>query len=378
MKRKSRKDHISSQIPNTPIRFLLYVSKSHKWWAITAMLSALIGQFLMSINPYFTQKIVDSFTSTASYSEQVSTFGFWGFIYVMALGISFTSWRISGFAGLEWLSRANATGYSVLYRYVSKHSHTYFTNRFAGALSNKVSNASDGVEHLLERSLWGWYPEVISLIVGSVLLFSVDLYIALGFLCVFLVMFVVNVLIVRRRRPYVVEYAAASSRLRGDGIDYLTNITAARQYARTGFELQRMGLTIADRRIKDVVQWRMSEWGIVVNNVAAFLLVGAILFYVFLLLKNNTITPGNVILVIMVLGRMMHIIIFLGNAMNGFVRVYGEIQEGLNEIVVPHGVVDKEDSKDLMIHEAKVEWRDANFEFGENKIFRDFQLTIEP
>lgn len=377
MKKTRIQPHTEGDIPSTPIRFLLHVSKPHKWWAIPAIFCASIGQGLMSFNPFIMEKIVDAFTSPITREAQLEALWFWGVAYTLLLAFAFLAWRGSGFLGLEWLSRANATGYGILYRYVSGHSHSYFTNRFAGALSNKVSNASDGTEQLLERSLWGWYPEVIALSVGSFLLFSVDPYIAWGFLSLFVVMFFANLFLVRKRRPHVVAYAASSSKLRGEGVDYLTNVTAARQYGRNAFEIDRINRSADERRLKDVVQWRMSEWAILMNNVAATILVSGILLYVFYLYQNNVATAGEVILVLAVLHRITHIIIFLGNAMNGFIRVYGEIEEGLEAIVLPHEVLDSEGAQSLSVTEGEICWNKVNFEFGENKVFKDFELTIK-
>ena len=376
---QTRTQSEQNTIPNTPIRFLMYVSKPHRWWALGAIVFATLAQLFMSLNPYVIKKMVDAFSSPAvERTEQLELFAFWGVMAVALLVAGFASWRLSGFIGLEWLTRVNATGYRMLYGYISGHSHSYFSDHFAGALSNKVSNASDGVGRLLERSLWGWYPEVITMVVGVALLFSVDGYIALGFLVTFVVMFGVNLARVRHRRPHVVAYAAATSKLRGDGVDYLTNVSTTRQYVRGAFELARISASADERRQKDVRQWRMSEWSLTMNNAASAALVAGVLLYTYVLLRNGVATPGDVILVLLVLTRMTHIIIFLGNAMNGFIREYGEIEEGLNAVLVPHEVTDVLDAKQLVLQVGSISWSGVRFRYEDNEVFEDFNLAIEP
>lgn len=365
-------------IPNSPLKFLLAISKPHRLWAIGALSMVTLAQGFMSLSPFIIKQIVDGFTAAIPRAEQLDLLAFWAIMYVVLQASGFLAWRASGFIGMEWLTRANATAYNLLYRYISKHSHSFFLNRFAGALSNKISNASDGTERLLERSVWGWYPELISLIIGSALLFSVDPYIAGVFLVIFAVMVVVNYVMVRRRRPHVVAYAEASSTLRGDGVDYLTNITAARQYSRNKEELARIEAAATTRRLKDVVQWRMSEWSIAINNVVVVLMVAALLFYVFVLFQNAAATAGDVILIITVIGRLTYIIVFLGNTMNGFIRVYGEIEEGLRAVLVPYEIEDRPGARNLTLESGRVEWSNVNFKFDSNKVFKDFNLIIEP
>src|SRR5690606_12113856 len=111
------------------------------------------------------KEMTDGFIAADNLSAQINAFSYSAMLYVALLAGSFFFWRVSGFVGMEWLTRTNVTSYQKLYNHLSRHSHSYFTSRFARALSNKVSNASDGVERLLERSLWGWYTEAISVVV---------------------------------------------------------------------------------------------------------------------------------------------------------------------------------------------------------------------
>ncbi|MEX0917842.1 MAG: ABC transporter ATP-binding protein [Candidatus Paceibacterota bacterium] len=365
-------------VPKTPIRFMLHASKPHAWWAIGAITAVTLGQICMSLNPFVLKNIVDGMTSSLSFDAQVDLLIFWAAVYISLQLGAFISWRTSGFIGMEWLSRMNATAYNTLYAYISRHSHGFFLNRFAGALSNNISNASDGGERLLDRSLWGWYPEIISFSVGMILFVSVDPVIAVGFFVVFAFTFVANIFIVQRIRPHVVAYANASSRLRGDGVDYLTNVAAARQYARHTFEIDRIKKSTANRRRKDIRQWRMSEWAIVFNNAIAFLLIISVLLYVISIFQSGAASAGDVVLILTVLGRMIMIIVFLGNSMNGFVRIYGEIEEGLSAVLLPYNVLDKPNAPALHVTDGTIRWKEVDFQFKGNRVFQKFDLMIKP
>jgi len=205
----------TNDIPHTPIRFLAYVSRPHVFFAAGAIITVALAQVFSSLTPFILQQIVDGFTATDSRQAHVDLVLMWGSVYVVFSALAFTAWRLSGFIGMEWLTRLSATAYERLYEYIAGHSNSYFTDRFAGSLSNKISNASDGAENFSERFLWGWFPELIALVIGLVLFVSVDPVIAVAFLAVFIVMAFVNLYLVRKRRPHVVAYAEASSKLRG-------------------------------------------------------------------------------------------------------------------------------------------------------------------
>lgn len=365
-------------LPHTPIRFIAHLSRAHWPFAVAAIIATTLAQVFSSLNPYIYKKLIDGLTGTTAFSEQVELLAFWGSIYVLFIFLSFLFYRGSGFVGMEWMTRLVFSGYAKLYAYVSQHSIQYFSDRFAGSLANKVSNAADGSGHLMERSLWGWYPEFIGLLASLYLLFIVDLYIALGFLVTFVMMFIVNLILVQRRRPHVVVYAEASSKLTGDGVDFLTNISAVRQFVRRAYEIGRISLSAEDRKRKNLYQWRLSEWGIVLNNVVTVLLVAGVMWYTYTLFSTAQITAGDVVLILAVVGRLTGVITFLGNMMNGFIRMYGEIEEGLKAILVPYDITDVAGAQPLAVSAGKIEWKQVHFSFEQDAVFTDFNLTITP
>ena len=201
-------------------------------------------------------------------------------------------WRVSGFAGINWLIEMNAKGYKDLYAYLSNHSQTYFSNRFAGALANKVSNAVDGSTRLTERTLWGFGPEIISIFSTIFLFWLVHWSIAVILAVTVVVIFSFNVWFVKLRRPYVVEYSKASSKVRGEGFDIITNNSAGLQYVKNDYELSRLDRVIGDRLRKDKKQAYLGEYLMIINTVIGLLLTVAVLVTVYYLLERDLATAG--------------------------------------------------------------------------------------
>jgi len=364
------------KIPLKPLKFIVHVSRPHLIFAVGAILSATIATVISNVQPYIIMRMVDVFVSDADISTQITEFSNWAtWLFIITFG-GMIFYRLSGFIGMEWITRATQSSYLTLYDYIKGHGHSYFSNNFAGALSNKISNASGGVGDMLERILWGWYPELIKLGVSVVLLLLVDLYITLGFIAIFIFVVIVNWFLVKGRRPHVVVFSKAGSKFRGEGVDWLTNITASRQFVRDRYEIDRLTETANDLRFKNIFQWRWSEWTIALNNLFVLLMIGSALLYTLYLLNNGLTTPGAVILVVNVIGRMTEAIIFIGSMMNGFIRVYGEIEEGLDTVLVGHEIIDVPDAKKLKVSSAAMEWKNVTFEYGENKVFDEFDLTI--
>lgn len=368
----------TSVIPKKPIGFIIHSSKPHKWWALLAMITAGSAQVVEIFQIWVIAQLIDTFAGAETSAAQLEALTYWGAIFLLLLILSIVLWRTSGFSGIRWVIEANATAYKELYEYVVHHSHTYFTNQFAGSLSNKVSNAVDGSTRLTERTLWGAWPEILSLF--AIFFVFAQVHILIGVIAggITIVLFLFNIWFIKKRRPHVVAYSAASSKLRGEGVDLLTNIAATRQYSRREAEIARLEATIRDRVRKDKKQWFMGEWLMVSNSAIGFCMMFAVLGMVYVLLQNNLATAGSLVLVLMLLSRMLHIFNMVGNMMNGFVRMYGEVEEGLETILRSYDIVDTPGATKLTTDGGEITWKDVQFQFGENSVFENFNLTIKP
>lgn len=366
-------------IPRTPIRFLWFISKPHKFWSIFSIVTTILAQVIGIVAVYAISQLIDGFTAASSKEAQLDALWTGGLIFLGLTIVERVLWRISGFTGIKWLVDLHATGFRQIFSYLTDHSNTYFINRFAGSISNKVSNAVDGGTRLLERLLWGAGPEIISLIATLYFFWLVHWSVFLVMLLVIVFVFSINVYIVSKRRPYVIEFSKASSKLRGEGVDMVTNISAVRLYSAKSAELSRMDLVITDQAVKDKRQWFMGEWLSVFNTLVALVLTAVVLGMVYVLLQKDMATAGNLVLVLMLLGRVSFIFATLGNMLNGFIRMYSETEEGLNDILVPYEILDKENATVLKVTDGgEITWDKVGFNFEGNPaaVFADFDLMI--
>lgn len=359
-------------IPKSPVRYALYITKPYAAWALFAFLAVTTAQLLSVSLPYILKQIIDGASAGAS----SDTIFLWMSLFPAALLSMYTCWRLSGFIGMQWLTRTEAASYRLLYDYVSHHSHAYFSNRFAGALSNKASHASEGSFRLLDGVLWQHYPAFIGLVASGYLIFSTSVAIGIVFLALVFVLIPLNYLLAKMRKPSVVEYSKSKSAFRGRAVDLLSNIAAMRQYARRGLEAAALDEHIRHMRKADVKQWQLSEWGLVVNNTVIVAAISLMMFIMFSLWQNGEVTIGDFVLVATIVLNLQHVLTFIGNSINQFIKIYGEVEEGLDEILIDHEIVDVLGALPLVAQEGEIVWERVGFKYGEKQIFKDFDLRI--
>jgi len=371
-------ENYSGDIPRTPMKFIAYTSQPQKWWAAFAFTTAVLAQLLEIVALYVIARFVDVFSAAEGLEAQLEAFYYWGLIFLAVVLVERVLWRVSGFVGIKWIVEMNAYGYNTLFGYAVSHSHNYFSSRFAGAVSNKVSNAVDGATRLLERLLWGIIPQMISLLVGVYVFFTIHWLMGAGFLTFLIMVFAFNVKFTLWRRPYVVSYAKSSSKMRGEGVDLMSNIAAVRQYSHRSNELDRLGSAIEDRARKDKKQWFLGDWLMVINTVFGLLVTAGILYGTYVMVGQGAVTTGTVVLILTVLSRVGYAFTHIGNMLNGFIRLYGESEEGLNSILVDHEIVDEMDAADLRATRGGIKFDEVTFAYESQIIFDKLQLDITP
>ncbi len=366
----------TGSIPKAPLGFVFFVGKQTPLLAWGAILAVTLASLCSVFLPFVLKQIIDQ--AMLPGSEDSVTLLVWVAAFPTLIFVMYLLWRVSGFVGMLWLTRAETFAYSVLFEHLSQHSHTYFIDRFAGSVTNKLSHAAEGTFRLLDGTLWGHYGAVISLVATGYFIFMTSLWVGCIYLVLILILIPTNVYLAKWRRPHVVEYASLKTAMKGQMVDVVTNIGAMRQYARRDKEATWLNEKIEVTRLADVRQWRISEWALVFNNIIIAVSLAAIMFVMYYLWRADAVTVGDFVLVLTLLLNLQGTLIFIGNAMNQFIRIYGELEEGLHEVLIDHEVADVPNAQKLVTSGGAIEWNNVTFEFGDHVVFREFNLSIKP
>ncbi len=361
-------------IPTTPLRFMWFTTAPFWPWLLLGVFFNAMSQLIGTYSAIF----IGDFSTAAQAGLTADGFAVWSIWFVILMVAFFVCFRVAGFIAIHFVLKQHARAFDVVREYLLQHSHTYFINRFAGTLSGKVFNSGDRSSELLLMSYYGLTRLVIGLVSTGIVIGFFDVWLAVVYFVVIIFTVVINYILVRRRRPYVVAYATATSRYRGQMTDVITNVHAVRQYASLASESKWLGEVQDDRIAKDRRQWSMAEFNHLINNIIAVVLLALMVGGTYLLLIEGLATVGAMVAVMILMYRVSGIMVDLGDWMNRFIRVYGEVQEGLHEIMVAHEIVDTPNAETMQTSGGEIVWNDVTFKYDNNSVFEGFNLTIAP
>lgn len=365
------------KMPQTtnPLRFFFFVSRPHARAAFFACLCVISASILGSIGVYLYKVITDAglaFASGGSYLPLAYAVGAY-------FGVSLLShffWRGSGFIGMLWASGARATARDTLVSYLTNHSYSYFSNRFAGSLLSKVKQGADGVRDLVEGVLWQLLSFVVSLIAAFILVFSTNIVIGFILLGLLVVIVPFNWYLAKKRIPISIAAQDAETELNGATVDSISNITSVHEYANRSYELDRLKKYILKRRLLGLTNWRFGEWMLFWNGIIINLFMAGMVFTAIYLAVVGSLTPGDIILVLAMAWLLEERFIFLGSQFNHFSEVWGQLSESLKDIVVEQEVLDAPEAKPITLLHSGLAFEDVSFKYEGTTVFEHLSLTI--
>ncbi len=369
----SKNQEKQANIPTTPIRFLVHVSKPYKKLAIGAILVVVAASIISQSSSLFFKWIIEAVERGDTKAALM-----YGLMYpVIIFGVHLL-YRLSGLLGLSWSIHVRTYIGDMLFGYTLGHSHTYFSNRFAGSLLNKVTNVIGAIDSLITDFLWSYLATFVTLVVTFYFIFSVDKISGLIFFGLIVVLLTMNKLLMKKKRTLSRTAAAASTKVRGMMVDTFSNVSAMRQYGARGYE-EDLATTAGEIwRKASHASMVYSEKTLALNALVLFLFSGAMFYMLVQRWSMGTVTTAEFVFVLALISQITGSLIFIGRVMTNYSRVAGEAEEGLEELIIPYEIMDAPEAKTLTIGAGGVDWKNVTFEFGENKVFDNFNLEIKP
>ncbi len=231
-------------------------------------------------------------------------------------------------------------------------------------------------------SLWTSYgpylATTVTLLTTLVYIYQVDTVSGHLFLGLILSLLVVNNYFIKKKRLLSREVAAASTVIRGTIVDVFSNIAAVRQFTSQESErdlLESQGKGWVEKGLKSM---RHSEMVMAINGLILFCFSGSIFYVLTQRWGAGEITTADFIFILALISQITGTLIFIGRVMSHYARVRGELEEGLEELIVPHEIIDVPHAQPIKAEKGLIDWKSVNFKFGDYKVFDNFNLTIAP
>lgn len=351
--------------------FSWHALKPHQGWLWCAVGVVVAASAISTLSSYIFKLIIDAIE--AREVERAFSLGLLYPVIVLTIQLLY---RLSGYAVARLTVGVGKTLSDTVYEYLFSHDHSFFANRFAGSITNKVRNITGAFEQIIPDIIWGQLDTMVTFLVTFVLVFTVSPLAAGAFLLLLTALLLLNSTMAKRKAELSKANAAAGTELQGRAVDVMGNMSAVRQFVRQRFELDTLARLTEKKRTAGLTNWLYTEKMLLLNAFTIF----AFNFLMFWLLVGNwrdgVISSGEFVLVVALMSQITGTMLFVGRAVNSTARALGELCEGIDDIYEPHKLVDTHSAVPLLVPEGTITWSHVAFQYEDTPLFTDFSLTI--
>jgi ATP-binding cassette subfamily B protein len=360
-----------SKIPNTPLAYFWYVSKPFKWWVFAAITFVILASALGQSSAYIFKLIIDAVENNEP------EIALWvALLYPVIVFTEQLLYRGSGNFGKLWSGGVKKYGFDILSQYLLRHSHSFFINRFAGSLMSKVNTVTNAVDQLIPELLWTHITSSVSLLVTMVFMLMIDVRSFFIFLVLIVVVILFNRRLGEEKAIRARKSAEAATSIRAYIIDVIANIQAVRQYARIEHENSAINALSTELRDTNDQSWGYTEKMLLWNGLILFVFSLAMFWSLVSGWRAGTVSTGDLVLILVLYAQITGTLTFIGRAFNSTARTIGEMEEGLEELLLPYEIDDVPNAKQIEVEHAQIEWKNVSFDFAGKKVFTNFSLNI--
>lgn len=356
--------------------YLAHAAK-YKLWGSVILLSSISGAATNVIGPLYYKKFFDILVSGQPKEEIVS-----GLISVLVqIAVIFIagwiSWRTATFVSAYFQNRVIADLSNTCFKYLHKHSFSYFNNSFTGSLVKRVSYFPRAFEEIVDRITWNFLPLVVSVVIITVVLFSKNILLGIVIVLWLLIILILNWFLAKYKLKFDIKASEAQTEATGFLSDAIINNGNIKLFC--GYKREVGAFAVLNEKIRKLRQF---SWNL--NNIfeaiqVFFLLVLEVgIFYIGIdLWAKGKFTVGDFVLLQAYILIIFQHIINLGRMIRETYHDLADAEEMTVILNTPHEIVDISKAKTLQVSEGKIEFKNISFYYHKTrKILEKFNLVV--
>lgn len=288
-------------------------------------------------------------------------------------------WRVTTFGNNFLQPRVMADLTNTSFEYLHRHSYSFFTNRFTGALVRKVNRFASAFEGIADRLYWDLFPLVIKTVgILSVLFYKNILlgWIMFGWAALFMS---VNYALTMYKLKYDVESAEMDTKTTARLADTITNNVNIKIFSRFFEETAIFrGLTEAQFLMRRFT-WNLGAYIESIQAALTVVLEFLIFYFAIKLWQKGNLSIGDFVLIQAYILTIIHRLWDFGRIFRKLYQDLADAEEMTEILTTPHEVVDTANAARLSATAGKIQFRDVSFRFIDGRdVIKDLNLMIKP
>jgi ATP-binding cassette, subfamily B, bacterial len=288
-------------------------------------------------------------------------------------------WRIASWTASFTFVRVTGDLRRDMFRHLTGHSPSYFSDRLPGMLTSRITATSNAVFTVENMFVWNVLPPCIATIAAILLIGTVSLPMAAGLVVLAGIMVIGMFHLAAAGRPLHDDFADKAAAVDGEMVDVINNMPLVRAFCGLNHEHDRFDatvdreLTARGRSLRYLEKLRIIHAGITVA------LTIALLAWAIMLWQRGEATTGDVVLVCTLGLSILSATRDLAVALVDVTQHVARLTEAIATLLLPHELRDHPEAEPLIKSGAAIAFNNITFRYpGGVKVFEKFSLRLQP
>jgi len=287
-------------------------------------------------------------------------------------------WRLAGYIGSYTFTTVTGDIRRDLFRHLTGHAPSYFTDRLPGTLTSRItatSNAAYTMENMLVCNV---LPPCVATFSAIVLVVTVSLPMAAALMLIAGIIVVAMFRLAAGGETLHHQFAHRAASVDGEMIDVIGNMPVVLSFCGIRREHRRFDRTVGRELVARKRSLFYLERLRLLHAAVTVALTIGLLAWAILLWQQGLVTPGQVVLVCTLSLAVLHATRDLAVALVDMTQHMARLSEALATLLVSHTLSDHPEAEPLKRNSGSVTLRNVTFHYPDGQgVFADFDLHIE-
>jgi ATP-binding cassette subfamily B protein len=347
-----------------------------RWVAHVVILAAVLAAVCCSVGTQYGVKfLVDTLSTGGERGDKI-----WlAFLFLVLLVASDSLfWRIAAWIANYSFVAVTGDLRRDLFRYLTGHAPSYFSDRLPGTLASRISATSTAVFTMENMLVWNVLPPCAAMVAAIGFVVTISAPMAATLALVGGAMVIAMFRLAAAGRPLHHDFADKAALVDGEMVDVISNMSLVKAFCALGREHHRYDATVE----REMTARRRSllyleRLRIMHASVTIVLTIG-LLAWAIVLWQRAAITTGDVVLACTLGLSVLHATRDLAVALVDVTQHVARLAEALSMLLVPHALRDHPEAVSLEQRGASIVFENISFRYSDGRvIFDNLSLELE-
>lgn len=352
--------------------------KKYKLSGLIVVSFIVIGSSINVILPLYYKKFFDALGSDQA-RDIITNRLFDVLIMILIIHcIGWIVWRVATFTLTHFFAQIVVDIQNTCFKYLHKHSFTYFNNNFVGSLVKKVGYFTNSFRDIFDRALWDFIPLIVKITIIVAVLFWSNFILGIIMISWLIVFITINWAMARYKMKFDVKRAKAQTEATGFFSDTITNNSNLKLFC--GYRKEVKKFFNLNEKVRKLTEFSFNLDNIfeAIQTLLMIILEVGIFYVGIKLWEREMFTVGDFILL---QSYVLIIFIHIWSFGKMIRRTYQNLADAEEMTIIfntSHEIQDIKNADILKIRKGEIEFKNIDFYYHKTrKVFDKFYFKIK-